>query len=103
MHQLEKMHPKAEPINNAIDGVYMGNSRFTLIFQDGPIDPHGTIKGALEEEVLAVLIYRANKLGQLDLVDALTDALVIALEHRNSPEDPTDVLLAEAATDVPSN
>ena len=100
--QLQAQHPKAEPINVGEPGVYYGNPRFSLVFQRGPIDPHGNLNGVLEEEVLAVLIDRAQVTGQSALADALTTAAGIASKSRE-PEDSTDVVLAPettAATDA---
>lgn len=100
MRQIDKQHPKSEPINVAEEGVYYGSSRFSLVFQKGPIDPHGNLNGVLEEDVLAAMEDRADLLGQTELADALRKARQLAVESRIEPEDPTDVLLAEAATDV---
>lgn len=104
MRQITAPHPKAEPINVAEEGVYYGNHRFSLVFQRGPIDPHGNLNGVLEEEVLAAMEDRARLLGQEDLAAALATAGLYARDLRDPvSDDGTDVLLAtETPAEAPA-
>lgn len=75
MSVLKKNNPKGQDITVSADGHTYRNDGFTLHFQEGPIPQYGVRNGVFEEELLAVLIDRAEKAGDSKLVSKLKAAL----------------------------
>ncbi|MGE3410128.1 MAG: hypothetical protein AB7I37_25315 [Pirellulales bacterium] len=74
---IKRTNPKGQDITVSSDGRTYINDSFTLHFQEGPIPNHGVRNGAFEEELLAVLIDRAERAGQHELAAQLKQAMAI--------------------------
>lgn len=76
---IRKTNPKGSDTIVSDDGhTYVGDA-FTLHFQEGQIPQYGVRNGAFEEEIIAVLIDRAEQQGNDELAAKLSDALDVLL------------------------
>lgn len=70
-------HSKAKDIFVSSDGATYGNDALCIHFQEGPIEQYGVRNGAFESELLAILIHRAQKNDQAELLQHLQDARAV--------------------------